>query len=110
MKAKLRLSRGVRTSVSPFVSLALDSVLGGPAEAGCGERVDEGAWAQPGLLGVPAAASLALPRLGRWKLAPLPVSSVRSVTIDGQVWGLAEASAPRFWSPSSKPPGCGFRD
>lgn len=109
MKAKLRLSLGVRTSVSPFVTLALDSVLGGPAEAGCGEKVDESAWAQPRASGR-AGCGLALPRLGRWKLAPLPVSSVRSVTIDGQVWGLAEASAPRFWSPSSKPPGCGFRD
>lgn len=38
---------------------------------------------------------------------PLPVCSVRFVTIDGQVCGRLKASAPRLWSPSSHPAGCG---
>lgn len=103
IEAKLRLSVGVHTLVSPFVTWEghwLGSVLGGPSGAGCGKGIREGAWAQP--------SSLCLGSKRR-KLAPLPVCSERSVTIDGQVWGCAESSASRFWSLSSLRVGCGLR-
>lgn len=71
-------------------------------------RIGEGAWAEPWVSGrVRHHPARSASGLGRWWLAPLPVCSVCSVTIDGQVWGLAEASAPRFRSPSSPRAGCG---
>lgn len=62
----------------------------------------EGAFVQPRAAWVPAATLLALAGAGAgWKRNSLPVSSVRSVTIDGQVLGPRGSPAPRFRSPSS---------
>lgn len=70
-----------------------------------------GAWAQPWVSGRARHRSArSTSGLGRWRLAPLPVCFACSVTIDGQVWGRAEASAPRFCSPSSPRAGCGPRE
>lgn len=100
-EAKLRLSLGVHTPFVTWEGHWLGSVLGGPSRAGCGKGICEGAWAQPSSL---------CPGSKRRKLAPLPVCSVRSVTIDGQVWGRSEASASGFWSLSSLRAGCCLRN
>lgn len=104
-------SLGVHISVSPFVTcgcLWSEQCPRDTSRGRCGEVVGEGAWVQPWVSGHARRRSACW--LGRWRLAPLPVCSVCSVTIDGQVWDHAEASAPRFWSPSSPRAGCGPRE